>query len=199
MFFPFFSLAVYLAIWGLMSLGILPDISTLFDLSSTLDPSILLALMGLIIFAESIIYVGFYLPGQFIAVILVISGSDSLWDILPLTLISLVAVTLAASLNYGIGSIFREKNQSVTPIDYKKLLLSMIHINTLALALFEAGKMRYPKWIIVVVGLLNLPYYLIMIAVVYQFQDAARELGENPYYLLIALIIWCGYSVWKKR
>jgi membrane-associated protein len=182
-----------------MALGILPDISSLFTLSSSLDPSILLALMGLIIFAESIIYVGFYLPGQFIAVILVISGSDSLWDILPLTFVSLIAVTLAASMNYTIGSYFREKNQSVTPIDYKKLLLSMIHINTLALALFEAGKLRYPKWVIGIVGLLNLPYYLLMIAVVYQFQDAARELGENPYYLLIALIIWCGYSIWKVK
>jgi membrane-associated protein len=131
-----------------MSLGILPDISTLFTLSSTLDPSILLILMGLIIFAESIIYVGFYLPGQFIAVILVISGSDSLWDILPLTLVSLIAVTLAASVNYTIGSYFREKNQKITPIDYRKLLLSMIHINTLALALFDAGKNHAPKWII---------------------------------------------------
>lgn len=75
----------------------------------------------------------------------------------------------------------------------------MIHINTLALALFEAGRLRYPKWVIGIVAILNLPYYLIMIALVYQFQDAARELGENPYYLLIALIIWCGYSVWKGK
>lgn len=75
----------------------------------------------------------------------------------------------------------------------------MIHINTLALALFEAGKMRYPKWIIAIVGILNLPYYLLMIAIVYQFQDAARELGENPHYLLIALMLWCGYSVWKSK
>ena len=199
MFFPFFSLAIYLVIWGLMSLGILPDISSLFALSGNLDPWMLLWAMWLIIFAESIIYVGFYLPGQFIAVILVISGVDSWRDIIPLTLVSIIAVTLSALVNYAIGSIFREKNQSVTPIDYKKLLLSMIHINTLALALFEAGKMRYPKWIIAVVGMLNLPYYLLMIAIVYQFQDAARELGENPYYLLIALMLWCGYSVWKSK
>jgi membrane-associated protein len=96
MFFPFFSLVIYLVIWGLMSIHILPDISSIFALSSTLDPYTLLALMGLVIWLESIIYVGFYLPGQFIAVILVISGSDSLWDILPLTLVSIIAVTLAA-------------------------------------------------------------------------------------------------------
>ncbi len=199
MFFPFFSLAVYLVIWWLMSLGILPDISSLFTLSATLDPWILLGTMGVIIFLESIIYVGFYLPGQFIAVILVISGVDSWQDIIPLTLVSIMAVTLSAGVNYTIGSIFREKNQQITPIDYKKLLLSIIHINTLALALFEAGKMRYPRWIIGIVGILNIPYYLLMIGIVYQFQDAARELGENPYYLLIALILWCGYSVWKAR
>ena len=128
-----------------------------------------------------------------------ISGVGSWQDIIPLTLVSIIAVTLSAFVNYTIGSVFREKNQSVTPIDYKKLLLSMIHINTLALALFEAGKMRYPKWIIAIVGILNLPYYLLMIGIVYQFQDAARELGENPYYLLIALMLWCGYSVWKSK
>ena len=199
MFFPFFSLAIYLIIWWLMSLGILPDISSLFTLSGNLDPWMLLWVMWLVIFLESIIYVGFYLPGQFIAVILVISGVASWRDIIPLTLVSIIAVTLSALVNYALGTIFREKNQSVTPIDYKKLLLSMIHINTLALALFEAGKMRYPKWIIAVVGMLNLPYYLLMIAIVYQFQDAARELGENPYYLLIALMLWCGYSVWKSK
>ncbi len=199
MLFPFISLAIYLIIWALMSLGILPDISSLFALSFTLDSWLILMYMGLIIFLESIIYVGFYIPWQFIAVILVISGAKSIWDIVILTLISIIAVTLSATLNYSIGYLWREKNQKITPIDYKKLLLSMIHINTLALALFEAGKIRYPMWIIAIVGILNLPYYLLMIAIVYQFQDAARELGENPYYLLMALILWCGYSIWKEK
>jgi membrane-associated protein len=52
--------------------------------------------MGLIIFLESIIYLGFYLPGQFIAVILVISSVRSIGDIVPLTLVSILAVTLSA-------------------------------------------------------------------------------------------------------
>ena len=132
--------------------------------------------MGLIIFLESIIYLGFYIPGQFIAVILVISSVQSIRDIVPLTLVSILAVTLSAGVNYFIGSLFRKKNQGVKTIDYKQLLLSMIHINTLALALFEAGKMRYSRWIIAIVGILNLPYYLLMIALVYYFQDATREL-----------------------
>jgi membrane-associated protein len=96
MFFPFFSLGIYLVISGLMWAGILPDISSLFALSATLDPWVLLASMGIIIFAESIIYLGFYIPGQFIAVILVISSVHSIWDIVPLTLVSIIAVTLSA-------------------------------------------------------------------------------------------------------
>ena len=199
MFFSFLSLAIYLVVWWLSSIGILPDISSLFVLSATLDPWTLLGLMGLIIFLESIIYLGFYLPGQFIAVILVISSVRSIGDIVPLTLVSILAVTLSAWVNYFIGSLFRKENQTIESIDYKKLLLSMIHINTLALALFEAGKRRYPKWIIAIVGILNLPYYLIMIGLVYYFQDATRELGENPYYLLAALLLWCGYAFLKRK
>jgi hypothetical protein len=129
----------------------------------------------------------------------VISASDSLWDSIPLTLISVVAVTCSAGVNYMIGSFFRKENQEITPIDWKRILLSLIHINTLALAIFEAGKLKYPKWIIALVGIINLPYYLLMIVLVYQFQDPMRALGENPYYLLVALIIWCGYSVWRSR
>lgn len=45
-----------------MTLGILPDISTLFDFAGSLDPLMLLGLMGLVIALESIIYIGFYLP-----------------------------------------------------------------------------------------------------------------------------------------
>jgi hypothetical protein len=45
MFFPFFSLTIYLTIWGLMSLGILPDISSLFVLSAGLDTWALYGLM----------------------------------------------------------------------------------------------------------------------------------------------------------
>ncbi len=199
--FPFISLAIYLVIWWLMSIGILPDISTLFEISSHLDQTTLLALMGMIISLESIIYLGFYLPGQLIAVVLVIAGVHEWIDIIPLTLVSIIAVTLSAWVNYTLGYSLGggKKKKQQTPIDWKKLLLSMIHINTLALALFDAGRERSPKWIIGIVGILNLPYYLLMIGVTYMFQDSVMQVWENPYYLLIALIIWCGYSVWKDK
>jgi membrane-associated protein len=154
----------------------------------------------LVIFLESIIYLGFYLPGQLIAVILVISSADSWRDIVPLTIISIIAVTLSAGVNYMIGSYFRTSDDTVEAVlDWKKLLLSMIHINTLALALFDAGKRHAPKRIIALVGLMNLPYYFLLIALTYSFQDIVMKIGENPYYLLIALIIWCGYSVYQER
>lgn len=196
--FPFISLTVYLITWGLMSAWILPDISSIFTISESLDETTLLALMGLIIFLESIIYIGFYLPGQFIAVILVISSAHSWTDIIPLTLVSIIAVTLSAGVNYILGSYFRTDNEKTkTQIDWKKLFLSMIHINTLALALFDAGKHHAPKSIIWIVGILNLPYYILLIALTYSFQDIVMGIGENPYYLLVALIIWCGYSIWN--
>ena len=98
-----------------------------------------------------------------------------------------------------IGSIFRKKDKSITKNDYKKILLSMIHINTIALALFDAGRDNYSKWIIPIVGLLNLPYYLLLITLTYLYKDIVIQIGENPYYLLIALIIWCIYSLFKYK
>jgi membrane-associated protein len=133
--------------------------------------------MGLIIFLESIIYVGFYLPGQLIAVILVISGADSWLDLIPLTFVSLIAVILAASVNYTLGSLLsRNTGQKVrNPIDWKKLLISMIHINTLALALFEAGKNYTTRWVIGLTGILNIPYYTLILIVTFLFQESIRE------------------------
>jgi membrane-associated protein len=69
----------------------------------------------------------------------------------------------------------REKYKRISKIDWKKLLLSMIHINTLALALFDAGKHHAPKSIIWIVGILNLPYYLLLIALTYSFQDIVMK------------------------
>jgi membrane-associated protein len=160
----------------------------------------LLSLMGLIIFLESIIYLGFYLPGQFIAVILVISSADSWTDILPLTLVSIIAVTLSAGVNYMLGLFFRTQDeQKENNINWKKFLLSMIHINTLALALFDAGKHHAPKRIIALVGLFNLPYYFLLVTITYYFQEDIMKMGENPYYLLLILVCWCGYTFYSSK
>ena len=60
-------------------------------------------LIVLIIFLESIVYVGFYFPGQFFAVLLVIGANPTFDDIVMLTIAMVTAATLGSILNYCIG------------------------------------------------------------------------------------------------
>ena len=57
----------------------------------------------LIILLEAIVFIGFYFPGQFFAVVLVIGATPSIADIVYLTLAMVGAATLASIVNFGLG------------------------------------------------------------------------------------------------
>ena len=159
--------------------------------------------MFIIIFLESIIYLGFYLPGQLIAVILVTQNSQGISGILLLTIMSFVAVTLSALINYFIGrglskQHYLESKQVTHNIEVKKLLLSMIHINTLALFMFEQGLERKSIKIVFLSGFLNIPYYLLLISVTYYFKDEILVVAENTYILYVLLVVWLMYGVYQE-
>jgi membrane-associated protein len=195
---PLSALLIYSFIFVLMYIGVLPDLSNLFN-SVSLGPTLFFYLF-LIIFLESIIYLGFYIPGQFIAVLLITQSSYGFLGVIGLTLISIVAVILAATINYYLGYYFSDKKNNIKEkIDYKKLLLSMIHINTLALFMFEQGTKKGPKKLILLTGFLNLPYYFVIIGITYYFKDSILGLAENPYTVFIILLIWLGYSIAKDK
>jgi membrane-associated protein len=194
---PLSALIVYSIIFILMQIGILPELSltsTSFDFSSGI-----FIYLFIIIFLESIIYLGFYLPGQFIAVVLITQSDYGFLGIIGLSLISIIAVTLAATANYFLGYFFSKEKKVIYKVDYRKLLLSMIHINTLALFMFEQGTKKGPKKLILLTGVLNLPYYFIIIGVTYYFKDSILGIAENPYTVFIILLIWFGYSIAKDK
>lgn len=193
---PLSALIIYSLIFLSIQIGVLPELTNVFNVDN-LGYSLFLFLF-LIILLESIIYIGFYLPGQFIAVILVTGSNYGFLGVIGLTLISIFAVTLAATINYYLGYFFLSKKEEKT-VDYKKLLLSMIHINTLALFMFEQGSKKGPKKLIVLTGILNLPYYFIIIGITYYFKDSILQVAENPYTVFILLIIWLIYSIVKEK
>jgi membrane-associated protein len=78
----------------LIYFNILPDPLLIVEYIKTLDLKTIYIVMFLIILLESIVYVGFYLPGQFIAVLLVVSSADGISEIGYLTLVSIIAVTV---------------------------------------------------------------------------------------------------------
>lgn len=74
---------------------------------------------------------------------LIVLLNDFTWgNVIVLTMVSIVAVTISAALNYLLGSL-RETKQRDFRI--KELLLAMLHINLLALYMFQLGVSRSHK------------------------------------------------------
>ena len=60
-------------------------------------------LIFIIILLESIVYVGFYFPGQFFAVVLVVLSEPQTADILLLTVAMVMAATIGSGINFLSG------------------------------------------------------------------------------------------------
>jgi membrane-associated protein len=180
--------------------GILPDPWMITEYIQTMDSSLIFFILFLMILLESIIYVWFYLPGQFIAVLVVFSYASSFLDVLFLSLISIIAVTVWAFINYNLWYYyFKNKNETQETIHYKSLLISMIHINTIALYIFDQGQKAAPKKIIYLTGLLNFPYYILIIWVTFLLKNEILSMSENAYVLFGILFLWLWYSVYKEK
>lgn len=166
-----------------------PGLQILEQLQRQLGDSFYLLLM-LIILAESIVYVGFYFPGQFFAVLLVISAKPDWTDISVLTLAMVTAATLGSAINYGLGRAKSSDDSSASSTKLKHLLLAMIHMNSLAFFMFSQGLNHRPFKIVLLAGLLNLPYYLLLIAITAFLSEEVMQIAENTVLLYSLLTLW---------
>lgn len=151
------------------------------------------ALIALIILLESIVYVGFYFPGQFFAVLLVVGSNPSSTDIFKLTIAMVIGATLGSWINYEVGRKTSQtsNNQSAPPsISTKSLLLAMIHINSLAFFMVTQGALQRSRKIIGLAALLNLPYYLLLIFATATLSEEVMQLAENTAFLMAVVSIW---------
>lgn len=196
---PLSAIGFYIFIFILVSLNIIPHPEVLTqDLEKYyLDFSFLFVFIVILI--ESIVYLGFYFPGQLLAVLIVTSSDSSFTNIILLTLVSIVAVTFSAFINYylgyyGIGKLSKEKKPKFS---YKGLLLSMIHINFLALYVYNKGVEKQSKKIILLVGFLNLPYYFLIMSTVLFFKSEIKLVAENSYFLISLLVVWALYALYQ--
>lgn len=155
----------------------------------------------LVILAESIVYVGFYFPGQFFAVLMVISAKPDFVDVLYLTIAMVFAATLGSLFNYLIGR-SSSKETPHKPTQIKHLLLAMIHMNSLAFFMLSQGANRKPIKVVFLAGVLNLPYYLALIAATAFLSEEVMQVAENTILLYTLLGIWLIIGLrldFKKR
>lgn len=148
-----------------------------------------------IILLESIVYVGFYFPGQFFAVVLVVLSKPQPQDILFLTLAMVVAATLGSCINYYLGRNFGDVKKHQANLSVKSLLVAMIHINSLAFYMFSQGANHKSPKIVLWAGLLNLPYYLLLIWGTSVLSEQVMQMAENTWFLVIAVSIWLGIAL----
>jgi hypothetical protein len=115
-------------------------------------------------------------------------------------LVSIIAVTVWAIINYHLWYYLSKSNGYMQKnIEYKKLLFSLIHINTLSLFILDQWSKHVSKKIIYLTWLLNLPYYFLMILVTYLLQDQILTISENSYIIIILLLLWLIYSIYTNK
>jgi membrane-associated protein len=158
-------------------------------------------LIFVIILLESIVYVGFYFPGQFFAVVLVVLSEPQTADILLLTLGMVMAATIGSGINFCLGRRFGNQQDKVDSISLKRLMLAMIHINSLAFFMFFQGANKQSVKIVALAGVLNLPYYLLLIFGTAVLSERVMLLAENTWLLIVLVSIWlavASYFDFKK-
>jgi membrane-associated protein len=148
-----------------------------------------------IILLESVVYVGFYFPGQFFAVVLVVLSKPEPQDIFFLTLAMVVAATLGSCINYLLGRNFGDDKQHQSNLSVKSLLVAMIHINSLAFFMFSQGANHKSAKVVLWAGLLNLPYYLLLIWGTSVLSEQVMQMAENTWFLVIAVSIWLSVAL----
>jgi membrane-associated protein len=153
------------------------------------------SLILFIILLESIVYVGFYFPGQFFAVVLVVLSKPQTQDIFLLTTAMVVAATLGSCINYFLGRNFGDIKKHPSNLSIKSLLVAMIHINSLAFFMFSQGANHKSPKVILWAGLLNLPYYLLLIWGTSVLSEQVMQMAENTWFLAIAVSIWLGIAL----
>lgn len=200
-FLPFSALIALILISVLVHFDIIPPgMNILESLQGNMENGFFLIIF-LIILLESIIYVGFYFPGQFFAVILVVGAKPSVMDVVYLTLCMVVAATLGSLINFMLGRASRkhslEQGEQVREkkTKLKHLLLAMIHINSLAFFMFSQGSQQKSPKVISLAGLLNLPYYLLLIAGTAVLSEQVMAMAENTALLIGIVCIWLVIAV----
>ncbi|WP_119395334.1 SNARE-associated domain-containing protein [Salinibius halmophilus] len=152
-------------------------------------------LIFLVILAESIIYVGFYFPGQFFAVVLVILSNPSVVDIIWLTVSMVAAATLGSLINYQLGKAIKSQPHEDRQFKLRNLLLAMIHMNALAFFMFNQGAERRSIKIVWLAGLINLPYYLLLITGTALLSEQIMQVAESPRLIFVALGVWLAVAI----
>lgn len=192
---PLSAFFAVIVISGLVEFNFLPSgLQLLESLQARFDDYFYI-LIACIILLESVVYIGFYFPGQFFAVVLVVMAKPQWQDIFYLTLAMVVAATVGSLINFLLGRWLSKGSNQRAPLSLKTLLIAMIHINSLAFFMFFQGANGQKMSVVLLAALLNLPYYLILIFMTSLLSQQVLLLAENIWILAGFIAIWLVITV----
>jgi len=193
---PLSALLALCLIFLLVYLDVLPPGMELLESLEHSFADYFYLLIVVIILLESIVYVGFYFPGQFFAVVLVVMAKPQTSDIVFLTIAMVVAATIGSAVNFALGRHFGNESTKPQRLSMKPLMAAMIHINSLAFFMFFQGASRQSPRVIALAGILNMPYYLLLIFATSMLSEQVMQVAENTWLLISLVSIWLIIAIY---
>ncbi len=190
---PLSALIFYISVFVLWSFGIIPSPTGILSFLEGLYESY--GLFGLFIasFLEGIVYFGLYFPGSFIIALAVILSDGTFIELIKISLIVAVALTITSTINYTLGlNISKRKN--LENLGGKNLsrgvLASMWHPNALAFYFFHSGIKNQNFLKILFVPIAMVPYGFLLALLIYSLKGFLKGAIESPYIMITAITIW---------
>lgn len=194
---PLSALLFYIATIILWKLKVIPEPKEILAFLAVLYGKYGYAGLILATFLESIVYLGLYFPGSLIIALAVFLSTGSLLELLIISVIVAMTLTVTAVINYFLGRYislrnFWEKKEFMKESETlsKGLFVSMLHPNLLAFYFFNAGLERRSFKKIIYVPVFMVPYGFLFAIFLSKFSKVAKEGLENPKALLVLILIW---------
>jgi len=199
---PISALAFYLLTIILWKLELIPEPKEILNILEGLYTRY--GYLGLIIatFLESIVYLGLYFPGSLIIALAVFFSDGSYPELLIISVIVALTLTVTAVINYFLGRYVSIKKFSKSKMISKGLFLSMLHPDFLAFFFFNEGLTNRGFKKVVYVPIIMIPYGFIFALLLSKFSGPARQTLENPSILLAFILLWIMSSFifsYKRR
>ena len=192
---PLSAIIFYFLTLILVLVGILPQPEEIINLLEKLYENYGLVALFVAAFFEGIVYVGLYFAGSFIILFVILFSNGSLLSLLIISTVVTLALIIASIVNYVLGRYFKLKSTTKKIALSKRkvsggFLLSFLHPNSLAFYFFNLGINKRDIWQIFLIPFIMIPYGFLLGFLFYQLKPIITKGAENPYILIIALLVW---------
>lgn len=194
-FIPFTALIFIILIYGLIYLDLIPTqleiITILKSIYNEHGPMILFVS----VFLESIVYLGLYFPGSFIAFLIVMFSNGSFFEFFIIFVLSLLALFFGNVVNYSLGLFMSQKqNLKYRKTTKKHFLVYILHPNLIAFHMFRCGIFKKNFHHIFILMFLFMPYLIFLIALVFLFEQTG-DFVSSYYTVPSLLLLWLLFAM----